>query len=173
MQNHFQLFNLPQRFALDAAALDAAYHEVQNQTHPDRFAHAGAAEKRVAMQWATRANEAYQTLKNPLSRAAYLCELNGVDLQTESNTAMPAAFLMQQMEWREALDEAVAGRDMPALEWLERDIGAAWGDLAAQAGALLDSGDFEAAAQGVRRLMFLDKFGRDVAAAFERLADQE
>ncbi len=173
MQNHFQLFNLPQRFALDAAALDAAYHEVQNQTHPDRFAHASGAEKRVAMQWATRANEAYQTLKNPLSRAAYLCELNGVDLQTESNTAMPGAFLMQQMEWREALDDAVAAGDTAALERLEREIRAAWRDGAAQAGALLDGGDFEAAAQAVRRLMFVDKFSRDVGAAFERLADQD
>jgi len=173
MQNHFQLFNLPQRFALGAAALDAAYHEVQNQTHPDRFAHAGAAEKRVAMQWATRANEAYQTLKNPLSRAAYLCELNGVDLQTESNTAMPGAFLMQQMEWREAFDDALAAGDAAALERLERAIRGARRDEEAATGALLDNGDFDAAAQGVRRLMFLDKFGRDVAAAFERLADQE
>src|SRR3990172_4334329 len=100
MQNHFDLFQLPQHFTIDVGALDVAYHEVQNRVHPDKFVSATDAEKRVAMQWATRANEAYQTLKNPLKRAAYLCELHGIDLQTESNTSMPAAFLMQQMEWR-------------------------------------------------------------------------
>src|SRR5690606_31603262 len=108
MQNHFELFHLPVSFAVDMAQLARSYHEVQGRVHPDRFAHASETEKRVAMQWATRANEAYQTLRDPFKRAAYLCELHGVDLQTESNTAMPAAFLMQQMEWREALDDARA-----------------------------------------------------------------
>ncbi|MFA9216411.1 MAG: Fe-S protein assembly co-chaperone HscB, partial [Sphingomonadaceae bacterium] len=112
MQNHFELFQLPQRFALDTSALDVAYRDVQGRVHPDKFVNATDAEKRVAMQWATRANEAYQTLKNPQKRAQYLCELHGVDLQTESNTAMPMAFLMQQMEWREALGEARAHKDL-------------------------------------------------------------
>ena len=98
MQNHFDLFALPAAFSVDLGALDAAYRDVQGQVHPDRFVNATDAEKRVAMQWATRANEAYQTLKNPQKRAQYLCELHGVDLKTESNTAMPAAFLMQQMD---------------------------------------------------------------------------
>ncbi|MDB5918051.1 MAG: Fe-S protein assembly co-chaperone HscB, partial [Massilia sp.] len=115
MQNHFDLFQLPARFTIDVKALDAAYRDVQGQVHPDRFINATDAEKRVAMQWATRANEAYQTLKNPQKRARYLCELNGVDLQTESNTAMPMDFLMQQMEWREALGEARAAKDVDAL----------------------------------------------------------
>ena len=74
--------------------------------HPDRFAGEGAAAQRIAMQWAVRVNEAYQRLKDPLKRAAYLCELRGAPIEAESNTAMPAAFLMQQMAWREALDEA-------------------------------------------------------------------
>src|SRR5687767_2342346 len=122
MQNHFELFHLPQRFAVDPAALDAAYREVQNRVHPDKFTTATDTEKRVAMQWATRANEAYQTLKSPFRRAAYLCELNGIDLQTESNTAMPADFLMQQMEWREALEEARAENDLSALEALDGEM---------------------------------------------------
>ena len=122
MQNHFDLFHLPQRFVIDTAALDVAYHEVQNQVHPDKFTNATDAEKRVAMQWATRANEAYQTLKSPFKRAAYLCELNGIDLQTESNTAMPRDFLMQQMEWREALGDARASKDLAALEALALEV---------------------------------------------------
>src|SRR3569623_685438 len=112
MQNHFDLFHLPQRFAIDTTTLDGASREVQNSVHHDKFVNATDTEKRVAMQWATRANEAYQTLKNPFKRAAYLCELNGIDLQTESNTAMPGEFLMRQMEWREALDDAKAARDL-------------------------------------------------------------
>lgn len=132
MQNHFELFQLPARFDVDMALLDAAYREVQGRVHPDRFVNASDAEKRVAMQWATRANEAYQTLKNPMQRARYLCELHGVDLQTESNTAMPMDFLMEQMK-------------------------------------LLDAGDYPQAAQGVRALMFLDKFGDELHYAFEAL----
>ncbi len=171
MKTHFELFHLPQRFTIDMPALDRAYHEVQNQAHPDRFASAGGAEKRVAMQWATRANEAYQTLKNPLARARYLCELNGVDLQTESNTSMPAAFLMQQMEWREALDDAQAARDIGALESLEGELRAARKAEIEQITTYLDGQDFHQAAQGVRRMMFVEKFEEDVARVFDLVTD--
>ncbi|MGB4347182.1 MAG: Fe-S protein assembly co-chaperone HscB [Burkholderiaceae bacterium] len=169
MQNHFALFNLPPQFTLDTAQLDAAYREVQNQVHPDKFVSAPDAEKRVAMQWATRANEAYQTLKNPFKRAAYLCELNGVDLQTESNTAMPVAFLMQQMSWREALDDARADSDLPALEQLDAELRTTQREQLAQIAALLDQTNYAEAGQVVRQLMFLEKFSEDVARVFETL----
>ncbi len=169
MQNHFDLFHLPQRFAIDLAALDQAYHEVQNRVHPDKFVSAADAEKRVAMQWATRANEAYQTLKSPFKRAAYLCELNGVDLQIESNTAMPRDFLMQQMEWRETLEDAKAAKDIAALDTLEAELRAARKAEVGQIGALLDAKDFAQAAQGVRRLMFLEKFGEEISRIAEML----
>lgn len=167
MQNHFDLFQLPARFTLDMGALDAAYRDVQGQVHPDRFVNATDAEKRVAMQWATRANEAYQTLKNPQKRARYLCEQNGVDLQTESNTAMPMEFLMQQMEWREALGEARAAKDVAALEALDEQVKAERKSRLEVVGRELDLGDYVQAAQGVRALMFLDKFGEEVHHAFE------
>ena len=166
MQNNFALFQLPQRFAIDLTALEKAYHGVQSQAHPDKFVHATGAEKRVAMQWATRANEAYQTLKNPLKRASYLCELHGVDLQTESNTAMPGAFLMQQMEWREALDDAKFGKHMAALEALETALRAARKETVERIESLLDAEDFAAAAKLVRQLMFLEKFGEEIGDAF-------
>lgn len=169
MQNHFELFQLPQRFAIDLAALDRAYHEVQNKVHPDKFAQAGDAEKRVAMQWATRANEAYKTLKSPFKRAAYLCELNGVDLQIESNTAMPGAFLMQQMEWREAMEDAKAAKDIGALEGLEGELRDARKTEIDKIAALLDANRFDEAAQGVRQLMFLEKFGDEIARIFETM----
>jgi molecular chaperone HscB len=169
MQNHFELFNLPARFDIDLAALDSAYRDVQGRVHPDRFVNASDAEKRVSMQWTTRANEAYQTLKNPLKRARYLCELHGVDLQTESNTAMPMDFLMQQMEWREALGEARAGKDAGALDELDAQLKREHKTRLQQIGRELDAGKYEQAAQGVRALMFLDKFGDEVQYAFEAL----
>ena len=98
----FELFGVPQRFSQERSALDARWKELQREAHPDRFAAHGAAAQRVAMQWSVRINEAYQRIKEPLRRAAYLCELHGAPIQAEDNTAMPGAFLMQQMEWREA-----------------------------------------------------------------------
>jgi molecular chaperone HscB len=171
VQNHFQLFNLPQQFAIDSGALDAAYRDVQSRVHPDKFVNATDAEKRVAMQWATRANEAYQTLKNPQKRAAYLCELNGVDLQTESNTAMPMAFLMQQMEWREALGEARAAKDSEQLDALDGALRKARKEQLGDIEAALNGGDFHAAAQGVRALMFLEKFKEEIEHSYHAIEE--
>jgi molecular chaperone HscB len=169
MDNHFDLFQMPARFVIDAALLDAAYREVQGRVHPDKFAAASDAEKRVAMQWATRANEAYKTLKNPLRRAAYLCELNGVDLGIESNTTMPTAFLMQQMEWRESLDEARSERDTTRLEALEQALNEAHRQAVARIAELLEQSKFSEAGERVRELMFVEKFGDEVASTFEAL----
>jgi len=121
------------------------------------------------MQWATRANEAYKTLKSPFKRAAYLCELNGIDLQIESNTAMPREFLMQQMEWREELEDAKGSRNLDALDVLEKQLHTARGAKITHIGELLDAGNFSEAAQGVRQLMFLVKFDEEVHAVFEKL----
>ncbi|GGX18804.1 co-chaperone protein HscB [Undibacterium macrobrachii] len=164
MQNHFALFNLPMQFELDRTQLDTAYREVQSRVHPDKFVQAGDAEKRVAMQWATQANEAYQTLKDPLKRATYLCNLNGVDLQTESNTSMPASFLMQQMEWREAFDDARHGHDMAAMMRLEKEVQAGLKAQTENAGKAIKQGDFQTAAQEIRTCLFLEKFLTDIAA---------
>lgn len=164
MQNHFALFHLPMQFELDRAQLDTAYREVQSRVHPDKFVQSGDAEKRVAMQWATQANEAFQTLKDPLKRATYLCNLNGVDLQTESNTSMPASFLMQQMEWREAFDDARHSHDMAAMMQLEKEVQARLKAQTAKAGTAIASGDFPSAAQDIRACLFLEKFLADIAA---------
>ena len=167
MQNHFELFQLPQQFSLDMHELDRAYHEVQNKVHPDKFTQSSDAEKRVAMQWATRANEAYQTLKKPLKRATYLCELQGVDLETESNTSMPAQFLMQQMEWREAFDDARQTNDLNALMRLEKELHQAQKKQLVLVGKSLDEKNYPAAAQQIRTCMFLEKFIADIAALEE------
>lgn len=160
MQNHFELFHLPVKFELDLAQLDRAFREVQTQVHPDKFVGASNAEQRVAMQWATRANEAYQTLKNPLKRAKYLCELHEVNLETESNTAMPADFLMQQMEWREALEESK--QDPDALLHLTEKVRNENERQMAKIAEQLKQHDFHEAAQSIRQLMFLEKLSDEL-----------
>ena len=170
--DHFQLFDLPPCFALDAAALDAAYRRVQGQVHPDRFAAGTATENRVAMQWATQANEAYRTLKSPLKRAAYLCERAGVAIEAESNTSMPSEFLMRQLQWREALDDARSGRDSASLQALDDDMNAERDRLLDEIGRALDvDSDHVRAASLVRQLMFIEKFGTEVESAVEALRD--
>ncbi len=160
----FALFGLTQQFAQDRAAIDARWKDLQREAHPDKFAAQGAAAQRVAMQWSVRINEAYQRLKDPLKRAAYLCELAGHPVNAHSNTAMPPAFLMQQMEWRETLDEAENPADVEAL-W--DAVQAAQRQLLQQCGTLLDKKDYPAAVAAVRALMFIDKFSRDVDARLD------
>ncbi len=170
--DHFALFGIKAAFGLDLSDLDSRYRDIQAQVHPDRFAHAGEAERRLSMQWATHANEAYQTLKKPLERAKYLLHLAGHDIQAESNTAMPADFLMEQMEWREAVMEARDGGDHHELERLHNrlrsDIKSRYEELE----QLLDgSADFVLATDRVRRLMFLEKLLHEIDDALASLEE--
>lgn len=163
----FELFGVPRRFAQQRSELDARWRALQAEVHPDRFVAEGAAAQRLAMQWAVRVNEAHQRLRDPLKRAAYLCELQGAPIEAENNTAMPAAFLMQQMEWREALDEA---RDPASVERLETEV-ANFRDaaLAELARSLDERADPAAAAQQVRGLMFVERFAADIDQRLEAL----
>jgi molecular chaperone HscB len=168
--NHFELFGLPPAFALDTEGLERAYREIQSQVHPDRFAHAGDAERRASLQWTTRVNEAYRTLKQPVQRASHILSLHGVDVAFETNTAMPAQFLMHQMELREALENAVEAKDLPALESLQRKLDADKGSLEQQIGAAIDgSKDYAAAAGLVRELQFLEKLEAEIDSAYETI----
>ena len=163
----FVLFGLSAQFAQDRAAIDARWKELQREAHPDKFAAQGAAAQRIAMQWSVRINEAYQRLKDPLSRAAYLCEINGAAVNAENNTAMPAAFLMQQMEWREGLDEAKTEADLEAISKTLSDVRQS---ILVQCGELLDVHKNYAGAVGqVRALMFIERFAQDVEKRFEQL----
>ena len=164
----FRLFGLAAGFVLDRTVLDERWKSLQRQAHPDRFAAQGAAAQRVAMQWSVRINEAWQRLKDPLKRAAYLCELRGVPVQAESNTAMPPAFLMQQMEWREALEDTT---EMDALENLADEVAAERKRVQQSLGHLLDeAGDMQAAVGQVRALMFIERFAAEVDAKLDKLS---
>lgn len=167
----FELFGLTPRFEQDRAAIDARWKDLQREIHPDKFAAQGAAAQRVAMQWSVRVNEAYQRLKDPLKRAAYLCELNGAPVNAENNTAMAPEFLMQQMAWREALDDA---RSIAELDELMALVAAARRDTLHKCGQLLDQQrDYEKAVQQVRALMFVERFARDVETRMDRMESED
>lgn len=166
-RDDFTLFGLPPRFKVDEAELASRRRTLQAEVHPDRFAAAGAAAQRAAMQWAVRVNEAYRRLQDPLKRAAYLCELHGVAIDAEDNTAMPPEFLIQQMAWREALDDA---RTRAEVEAIGRGIDAHRSEAYAELARSLDeSADFAQAARQVRALMFVERFADDVEQRLESL----
>lgn len=171
--DYFVLFSLPRAFRLDTAALDRAYREIQAQVHPDKFAHASDAEQRLSLQWATRANEAYQALKKPLPRAAYLLQLAGHEVDVGNNTAMPTDFLIEQMEWREAVAEARRDGNHHELEHLHHRLQHEMRERYNELATLLDEqGDLETAADRVRRLMFLEKLMSGIDDAIAALEEQ-
>lgn len=167
-KSFFALFGLPESFQLDGAHLDRQYHALQMQVHPDKFVHLSEAERRVSMQWATHVNEAYQTLSNPIARARYLLSLYGVSTQEETNTAMPADFLLAQMEWREAIEEARQAGDAAALDKLESRLQGETRALHKLLAVKIDEQhDYAAAADSVRRLKFLEKLAGEISSALD------
>jgi molecular chaperone HscB len=171
LQNHFELFGLAPAFALGpeaAEALERSYRDIQSRVHPDRFAHAGDAERRASLQWTTRVNEAYRTLKDPLQRAKHVLELHGVDVQFETSTQMPGDFLIQQLELREELERAIQAKDAALLDALRRDLAADKLKIESLIADEIDrKQDYPAAAGLVRKLMFLDRLDAEIDAAYE------
>ena len=167
MQNHFDLFGLPPSFSIEGEALERSYRDIQSKVHPDRFAHSGDAERRASLQWTTRVNEAYRTLKDPVLRAKHLLELHGVDVAFETNTAMPPEFLMQQMELRETLEDA---KDAAALDALRSSLGKQKRQLVESIAEAIDGNkDYSGAAGLVRKLQFLDRLDEEIDSAYEEI----
>ena len=170
-RNHFDLFGIEPRFAVDLPALDSAYRDLQSQVHPDKYAHLSSAEQRAALQWATHVNGAYQTLKSPLFRARYLIELAGIETGEAANRALPAAFLMEQMEWREAVEAARAGGDAATLAVLDRDSATAIRQRHLELEQALDvEHDAGSAQRALVHLMFLDKLREEIGDALDSIA---
>jgi molecular chaperone HscB len=166
-ENHFQIFGLPAQFDVDLPALEVRYRELQREVHPDRFARASQAEQRVSTQLATRVNEAYQTLKSPLTRAGYLLQLQGVDPEFETNTAMPAEFLTDQMERRETLEEVIAASDWERLIALSSQLRTEEDALLGRIERQLEAQDWKEAATTLRQLKFLEKLSEEIGEAEE------
>jgi molecular chaperone HscB len=166
--DYFHFFGLNQKFNIDLPALDQAYLAVQKEVHPDRHARGSDAEQRIAMQMATYANTAFQTLKNPIQRGLYICKLHGVDAHLETNTTMPTAFLMKQMEWRESLDEQA--EDLPALESLMIEVEESKEETLAEIAQAIDGAkNYQRAAELLRGLLFIDKFAVELDDTIEAL----
>jgi molecular chaperone HscB len=168
--NDFVLFALPEQYALNLNELQTRWKAALSATHPDRFSQAGAAGQRLAMQWSVRLNEAYQRLRHPLKRAEYLCALRGVPVHAERNTSMPAAFLMQQMEWREAMEDAKLSKNIGDLEQLLAEMELDAKKLQGNLTDLIDTKkDYTAATDATRKLIFIDKVCADIHKAIEHL----
>ena len=165
----FELFDVPRRFAQDPDALQQRWRALQREAHPDRFASQGAAAQRLAMQWSVRINEAWQRLRDPLRRAAYLCELHGAPVDAHGNTKMPSDFLVRQMQWHEQLDEAGTVEE---CDTLAQELSAVREQLLAECARLLDeAGDHAGAAAQVRALMFIERLLESVADRRDACAD--
>lgn len=163
----FELFDIPAQFAQDRVVLDARWKDLQREAHPDKFAAQGAAAQRIAMQWSVRINEAYARLKDPLKRATYLCELNGAAINAHTNTAMPPAFMMMQIEWREALEDANTAAE---LEKISAETAQYERSQLSKIEQLLDAQhDYAAAAQEVRSLMFVERFVSEIEARLDQV----
>ncbi|MCC6474127.1 MAG: Fe-S protein assembly co-chaperone HscB [Burkholderiales bacterium] len=167
--NYFKLFDLPVAFVLDPARLDEAYRSVQRQVHPDRFAGASDAERRLAMQRATLANEAYATLRQPLARALHILALRGVDANAGGGARMQPGFLARQLEWREAVAQARAARDAAALERLQQELQGEKDGRYEGLGGLLGGRQDEQAAEAARELMFIEKLEAEIGDGIEAL----
>ncbi len=168
-RNYFELLALPAQFEVDLTLLDQHYRSLQSEVHPDRFVTASANERMQSMQVATQANEAYQTLKNTTARARYLLQLNGIETLEESNTAMPGDFLMLQMEWREAIDDANSAKDISALDQLLVEIRQMAQQLSQGLSVQFAQKSYQEASESVRKLSFIDKISADIHRVIEQL----
>ena len=163
----FELFEIPAQFSQDRSVLNAKWKDLQREAHPDKFAVQGAAAQRIAMQWSVRLNEAYNRLKDPLKRATYLCELNGAPIEAHTNTAMPPAFMMMQIEWREALEDAETTKE---LEEIELQTANYKREQLSKIEQLIDEKrDYAAAANEVRALMFVARFVGEIEARLDKI----
>ncbi|WP_137819539.1 co-chaperone HscB [Pseudomonas sp. 2FG] len=168
---HFALFDLQPSFRLDLEQLAARYRELARSVHPDRFADASEREQRLALEHSASLNEAYQTLKNAPQRARYLLALRGRELPLEVTVQDPE-FLLQQMHWREELEDLQDSADLTGVATFKRRLKIAQDELNESFAACWDdAARREEAERLMRRMQFLDKLGYEVRQLEERLDD--
>lgn len=167
--DYFELFGLPQTFDIDAEDLQQRWKARVAQVHPDRFASAGAAERRVAMQWSSQINEGYRVLRDPVSRARYICEINGYPSTDRPGVRMDPEFLEQQMQWREALEEIreiSPGEPQKVTELiasLSEQVQRARLECEQQVGRMIEAQCWPQAVAALNQWMFVDKFRQEIA----------
>lgn len=173
-QSYFELFGLPENSLPDHSELRAKYMLLQRQYHPDKFAAASDRERRQAVQIASFVNQAHQTLSDPLKCAEYCLQLQGVEADSETDAKMDPMFLMEQMEWRESLED-INDSDpgaMTKLESLRAKISASVDLIAAKTSKQLEKKESQAARDSIRKWQFLSKLGTEADSLEYRLLDQ-
>ncbi len=170
--NHFELFGLPFQFELDGGLLSTQFRELQRRFHPDNFATASERDRLMSVQKAAQINDAFQTLKNPISRAEYMLSEQDMDIRGEQKTLQDPEFLMQQMELREELEEISDASDPEsALFDFEQQTTALYKSQLTALEQLLNQEDWEEAADAVRKLKFIDKLRYEIERLEETFFD--
>jgi len=173
--NYFELFGMPVSFSIDTGFLMQRYRELQQTVHPDRYANASEHERRLSLQYATHINEALRVLKDPLERARYLLQLKGVLWDDEQTTLSDPAFLMQQMELRESLEEVREQPDpLAAIGHILDEVAGLIRDNSRILETLLQSenaDDLEVAKNQVRKMQFLTKMTAEAESLEAALED--
>ncbi len=170
--NFFALFSLPSGWQIDRGLLDARYRKLQQEFHPDRFASKGDVDKRLALQTTSLINQAYDTLKSPLKRAQYLLELQDLDAAQESHITSDGLFLMQQIEFREALGDLNESADpMAALNTMRSDVQNQYLQLQNDFEAQHFDANYNDALDTVAKMQFFSKLLDEIEQREEELED--
>ncbi|WP_045466253.1 co-chaperone HscB [Vibrio hyugaensis] len=168
--NHFELFGLPSQFKLDGSLLSSQFRELQKRFHPDNFATASERDRLMAVQKAAQINDAYQILKQPISRAEYLLAENGIEIRGEQQTMQDPMFLMEQMELREELEEIADSSDPEsALFDFDSKVSKMYKQHLASVEKELDNSLWPEAADRVRKLKFIAKLKNEIELVEDKI----
>ena len=172
-QNYFEIFSIDVSTDLDISRLNEKNRELQQQVHPDRFATGTDVEKREAMQKTSLVNEAFNTLKDPVSRLQYMLSLKGVDMNAETDTTMDGAFLMEQMEFREDIANVRSQKNpLDVLDAMSADLNVKSADLISSFAEHYQQENLQKAREVVRKLQFLNKAQKEINQISEQLEDE-
>ena len=172
-QSYFELFGLPEKFDIDFTKLNEKFRELQAKYHPDRFVNGSDNERLVAVQTTGLINEANETLKSSRLRARYLLTLKGVDFDDEIDTTSDGAFLMHQMEIREALEEVSNAQDpLARIDDIAQEISGEADALKDEFVEQLESGNLDAAKEAVLKMKFFERLCQESKTITEKLEDE-
>lgn len=165
----FALLGLQPAFEIDLAALERAFFEKSKELHPDRFATAPVGERVAALTRSRALNDAYQTLKKPVSRAEYLLAREGVVIADNEriDASLGAAFLMEILELREELAEARAAQKLDVVAEKQAAMKARRTGVLATLPALFARGDLVAIKNQLIVLRYLDRYLEECDAALD------
>ena len=171
--NFFELFGLSVSYDVDFNTIQQQYMALQKQVHPDKFANGSDQEKRLSMQQTSWINEAQATLKDPVLRASYLLKLKGIDFSLENETTMDAAFLMQQLEMRERLENIKSEADpLMVLDLIARDVKVSTNEMMNSFAQSFENGQLDDAREWIRKLQFMQKAQKEINTLTADIEDE-